>query len=343
MKILYGVQGTGNGHLSRARMMAQHLRAADIDVTYLFSGRARERYFDMEAFGEFLCLRGFTFAVKSGTVNTLSTVLANNVFQFIADVRRLDVSPYDLIVTDFEPVTAWAGRLQKKKVIGVGHQYAFAHDVPMEGDGPVARFLLQYFAPVDLGFGLHWSDFGQNILPPIINPALQRIPGPANKIVVYLPFEDQAIITDLLHQIGNFDFFQYAPDLVDTDVGNVKLRKTCHDGFKRDLCTASAVICNAGFELVSECIHLGHRVLVKPLKNQMEQLSNARAITELNLGQRMDTLNVECIRDWLHSCSDHAADNAVGYPDVAKSICAWLVSEAPSGIEDLSRELWRRP
>ncbi|MBP7664242.1 MAG: glycosyltransferase, partial [Shewanella sp.] len=39
MRILYGVQGTGNGHLSRARVMAKALMKQDIEVDFLFSGR----------------------------------------------------------------------------------------------------------------------------------------------------------------------------------------------------------------------------------------------------------------------------------------------------------------
>jgi UDP:flavonoid glycosyltransferase YjiC (YdhE family) len=37
MKILYGVQGTGNGHISRARLMADAFsRRNDVEVDYLF-------------------------------------------------------------------------------------------------------------------------------------------------------------------------------------------------------------------------------------------------------------------------------------------------------------------
>ena len=32
MKLLYGVQGTGNGHISRARMMAKHFSEKKIVV-----------------------------------------------------------------------------------------------------------------------------------------------------------------------------------------------------------------------------------------------------------------------------------------------------------------------
>jgi len=69
MKILYGIQGTGNGHISRARMLARHFQKTNIDVTYLFSGRDRDDFFDMEIFGDFICVRGLTFYSIDGAVS----------------------------------------------------------------------------------------------------------------------------------------------------------------------------------------------------------------------------------------------------------------------------------
>ena len=38
MKLLYGVQGTGNGHIARARIMAAALsQCSDIDVDFVFT------------------------------------------------------------------------------------------------------------------------------------------------------------------------------------------------------------------------------------------------------------------------------------------------------------------
>ncbi|MGL5401221.1 MAG: glycosyltransferase family protein, partial [Plesiomonas shigelloides] len=51
MKLLYGIQGTGNGHLSRARELVPALRAQGIRVDVLCSGRAADAYFDMQVFG----------------------------------------------------------------------------------------------------------------------------------------------------------------------------------------------------------------------------------------------------------------------------------------------------
>jgi uncharacterized protein (TIGR00661 family) len=49
---------------------------------------------------------------------------------------------------------------------------------------------------------------------------------------------------------------------------------------------------NAGFELASEAMFLGKKILVKPLAGQMEQLSNALVIDSLELGMVMKRLNI---------------------------------------------------
>ena len=122
MKILYGVQGTGQGHVSRSRAMAEALQEWPVDVTWLFSGRPREALFDMEVFGDFEHRRGLTFVCQGGRINKWATLRQNNVVQFLQDVRQLDVSHYDVIVTDYEPVSAWAARRAGKRVVGIGHQ-----------------------------------------------------------------------------------------------------------------------------------------------------------------------------------------------------------------------------
>ena len=64
MNILYGVQGTGQGHISRARAMAAALHRHGVTVTWLFSGRSRQALFDMDCFGDFQHRRGLTFATR---------------------------------------------------------------------------------------------------------------------------------------------------------------------------------------------------------------------------------------------------------------------------------------
>jgi len=348
MKILYGIQGTGNGHISRARMLARHFQKTNIDVTYLFSGRDRDDFFDMEIFGDFICVRGLTFYSIDGAVSYKKTLLNNNFFQFMSDVISLDVTSYDLIITDFEPVCAWAGKLCGAQTIGIGHQYAFNHNIPRAGDNPLTRSIMRHFSPASISMGLHWDHFGNNtILPPIIDTehaALTNeqcgIGKAVKKILVYLPFENQDAVQKLLLPHKDYCFTVYAAQNTDQDLGHIALRKTCLNGFKRDLAASDGVICNAGFELISECLHLGLPILTKPQSGQMEQQSNAAALQQLNYAVTMQALDADIIQQWLGTI-DNATPSMI-LPDVAKQIVDWLHAGQTESVEQLSEGLWRK-
>lgn len=335
MKILYGVQGTGNGHISRARKMAAYLHARGADVTYLISGRERERLFDMEVFGDFEHRRGLTMVQQNGAVLYWPTARQTHPLEFLGDVRRLDVRGYDLVISDFEPVTAWAARMAGKTCIGIGHQYAFHAAIPRARGNVAANLVMQWFAPVDIPIGLHWHHFDTDILPPIIDTELQRTDN--RHVLVYLPFERQETVTGMLNQLDGYRFVQYSPDLVDSEQGNVELRKTNLNGFRSDLRKATAVICNAGFELVSECLHMGIPTLVKPVKGQMEQQSNALALQQLGWGSAMPELTVARLREWLQR--EHRI-TPIHYPDVAAALADWVLEGDWHDQEMMRDMLW---
>ncbi|WP_287831327.1 glycosyltransferase family protein, partial [Idiomarina sp.] len=125
MRILFGVQGTGNGHLSRCHTLSKWLNHYAVDVDYLISGREPSRLFDMGAFGDYQWRQGLSFATQNGRVDYLNSYRNNSFKQFWSDVKTLDLSAYDLVLTDYEPVTAWAAKRAKKQCIGIGRQYAF--------------------------------------------------------------------------------------------------------------------------------------------------------------------------------------------------------------------------
>ena len=130
LKILYGVQGTGKGHISRTHMMAKSFQQYKVDVTYLFSGREEDQFFDMEIFGNYLYRKGFTLHVNKEQIDVISTVRKNSLFRLVSDIRQIDLSGYGLVLYDFEPVTDWATRLQNNPILGTGHQYAFGPNTP---------------------------------------------------------------------------------------------------------------------------------------------------------------------------------------------------------------------
>ncbi|MGB5324161.1 MAG: MJ1255/VC2487 family glycosyltransferase [Pseudomonadales bacterium] len=342
MKILYGVQGTGNGHISRARMMAKHFTKLGVEVDYLFSGRAADKYFDMEPFGDYQVKKGLTFHSKNGEVSYLRTALVNNLWRFFRDVASLELQAYELVISDFEPVTAWAAKLSRKPVLGIGHQYAFGKQTPVAGANPIARIVMRLFAPANPVIGLHWKRYQPDILPPIVDTSLKRSlrQGDKPEIVVYLPFENQASVIQFVSGFDDFRFLVYSPELKNEDVGSIGLRKTCVGGFRRDLQSASGVISNSGFELISECLHLGLPVLTKPLHSQMEQQSNAKSLRIEGHATVMETLHRSTLRRWLDSLEVKPPRY---YPDIAEAIAKWIYEGRRSSIEALSLALWRQP
>ncbi len=324
MKIFYGVQGTGNGHITRARAIAPKLKAAGADVTWLFSGRPRAELFEMEPFGDYQWRAGLTFQTRHGNVHYLNTALRNDLVRFVSDVLSLDLRGYDRVVTDFEPVTAWAARRQGIQTVGIGHQYAFGLDIPKAGADFMGTQVLKYFAPATVGIGVHWHHFNAAILPPIIETSLPAVPRQTGKIIVYLPFEDISDILKLLKPFAAYEFHVYHPGgavPASGKTGHIQIKGLSRHGFQADFADCGGVLCNAGFELPSEALHHGKKLLVKPLHGQMEQLSNALGLETLGLGRVMQELDAVKLATWL--AEDHP--RCLGFPDVAGAVADWLL------------------
>lgn len=336
MKIFYGVQGTGNGHITRARVMAKELQNAGIETVFQFTGRPADKFFDMDVFNGYQVRTGLTFNTNKGQVSYLKTARDVKPITFMKDIKTLDLRGYDQVITDFEPVTAWAARKQKKPVLGIGHQYAFNYPIPRAGSDPIANQVMKYFAPADIGVGLHWHHFGQPILPPIIETpdVPQRIIK--NKIVVYLPFEDQQSVINQLANFKDFEFHIYSPEVAVSNVANITCNPLSRDGFQNDLYDCAGIISNAGFELASEALQLGKKILVKPLQSQMEQISNAAALKELGYGHTMKAINIPAIENWLHD--NHAIH--ITYPNVAKILVQWLQDGMPKMDAGFIENVW---
>lgn len=338
MKILYGVQGTGNGHLTRARAMAPALARQGVGVDWIFSGRDKSDFFDMQDFGDYRCCKGLTLQVHKGKVSIAKTVLTSNLVQLRQDIRALNVRDYDLVVTDFEPVSAWAARLAGVPSVGISHQNAFHYPIPKRANNPLIQQLMRYFAPVQQAVGVHWHHFGQPLLPPIVEPSHQPVSRVPGKILVYLPFQPLQEIIDLLKPVADCDFYIYHKESDGSSQDRLQFRRFSREGFQQDLHSCEGVISSAGFELPSEALQLGKKLLVEPLAGQMEQQSNALALDKLGLASTSRSLTPQQVLAWLHQPSPAA----IHYPDVAAALAAWIASGRAQSLSALSRDLWQQ-
>ena len=337
MRILYGVQGTGNGHLTRARIMAKALAAAGVQVDWVFSGRPKEKFFDMEAFGDYQVYRGLTFATQSGKILYVKTAMTSNLWQLYQDTKKVNVDGYDFIINDFEPVSAWAAKQAGKKVIGISHQNAFFYDIPKQGGNIFVEWFMRNFAPVTLPIGLHWHHFNQPILPPLVEPSQYANEFTLGHHLVYLPFAGLADILPQLRQFPDYHFYVYQPVPEAFDEGHIHVRPFSREGFQQDLHRCEGVICSTGFELPSEALQLGKKILTQPVAGQMEQKSNALALQKLGYASVTKELSVEAIGKWLTL----PKPDPIPYPDVSQALVKWLMETGGENIQQLQKELWQ--
>ena len=211
MKILYGVQGTGNGHITRSSILIPILRDMGHEVEVIISGRNNTNFFDIEFLKPFEIKKGITFITSKGEVKIIKTALDLSPIEFIKDVRGRDLNNIDLVISDYEPITAWIAKLKNKTSMGIAHQYAFKYNIPIFGDNFFTRFIMNNLAPVEIELGIHWYHFNQPLLPPII-PSFkkyQNIKNEKGKILVYLPFESLNEIIEFIKPFKKFNFVVY--------------------------------------------------------------------------------------------------------------------------------------
>lgn len=336
MKILYGVQATGNGHITRARVMAPALAQEGVEVDFLFSGREPDKLFNMEPFGEFEIRKGLTFSVTDGKVDRWASLTQNNIFQLIRDIRKLDLEEYDLVISDFEPITAWAAKLQKKPCIGIAHQYAFNYPIPGPGIGWMMMPMIRFFAPVKQAVGLHWHHFDGPILPPLIETQPYPITQQKGVILVYLPFENREQIRQWLMPFDDFEFHVYCDISAAEDEGHILWRPLSRERFRRTQACCDGVIANCGFGLASELLQAGKKLLTKPLAGQPEQVSNAAVLEHLGLAEVFHRLEAEQFYRWV----GQASPEPLVYPDVAATLARWIRGGCEQSATELARELW---
>jgi len=301
-------------------LLAPYLRQAGITACYLLSGRPREDLFDVGEFGHFEHRDGLTFCFENGRLKYWRTLIHNQKKRFIRDLNAMDLSEFDLVISDYEPITAWAAKLQSKPSIGLGHQYAFEYNIPRVKTRLPTELFLRHLAPTDHSLALHWRRYTCHMLPPMVDVISQIKVTESNKILVYLPFEDLTSVRRLLAQFDGYRFYLYHPDIKSSSVEQVVLRAPSRTTFAQDLKSCTGVICNAGFELPSEALHFGKKLWVKPLSGQPEQMSNALALRQLGLAESADHLSYKALCHWLENGNRVQAH----FPNVPEAIAQWL-------------------
>jgi uncharacterized protein (TIGR00661 family) len=322
--ILYGVNGEGSGHSTRAKEVISHLERAGHTVHVVSFDRGLRNLKDDFEVTE---IYGLRFAYVNDRVRYRRTVGKNllTVPQAARSLRRLlrqvDDWGVELVITDFEPLSCRVAHRRRLPLISIDNQHCLVNaeiSYPREyrRQAAAAKLVTRLMTP---GAGAYLAiSFFQPpvrskrtwIFPPILRrEVLDARPTTGEHVLVYVT-SPSAKLAELLRGIRG-RFLLYGFDREGED-GNLTFKKPTLGGFLRDLASCRAVIANAGFSLVSEALYLGKSYLAYPVKRQFEQVFNAYYVDKMGYGAWWDELNKERIESFLFNL-DGYREKLAGY------------------------------
>jgi uncharacterized protein (TIGR00661 family) len=319
MKILYAIQGTGNGHISRAReMVPLYAKHAEVDV--LISGSQQEVTLGFPIKYRMRGL-GFVFG-KNGGVDIKATILQARFWRYLRDVYQVPVQQYDAVINDFEPVTAYAAAVHHIPCIAVSHQAAFLSPLTPRAAGkdPFAEWLLKHYAPVSDKIGMHFDKYDSFIETPVIRREIREL-EPLNNghYTVYLPAYADKILIKHMTQVKDIHWEIFSKHtLSQYRVDNVTIKPVNNDNYLLSLAHSQGLLTGGGFEAPAEALYLGKKVMVIPMSNQYEQRCNAQALEPKGIPviHKVGDNFYEQLRDWTKQPHPKKED----YPDNAEKI-----------------------
>lgn len=287
MKILYGIQLTGNGHISRSTIIINKLKSLGHQVDVVTSGSGSNLLLPNVKYK----FNGLTLQYTKGKINWIKTILKSKLIRLIKDIK-LDACQYDLVISDFEPISAWSAKLSGVKSISICNQMSI---VINDSKWNISKVFIKYFAKCDHLIGLDYIP-SDNIFQPICDIPMDKVELD-NFYLVYLPYINNE---DLLNILSGDNFKIYTNQDV-TSKGNIQFKKVNKDEFTLDLIRCRGVITNSGFSTTSEALILNKKLWSIPITGQYEQEINAQKLLEM--GVYTDKLNKSNLFNWLHNSS----------------------------------------
>ncbi len=305
MKILYAIQGTGNGHLSRAREIIPVMRRyAEVDL--LVSGTQSEVALPWPLTYQY---KGFSFCYnRKGGVSVIKSFRDNFTSQLIREIRSVPVEQYDLVVNDFEPVSAWAARNKGVPCVAMSHQAAYlsAKSPRPEKKDRFGEMVLKHYAPSQRAIGFHFEAYDDFIHTPVIRSEVRALTATQEGFfAVYLPAYRDPLLIRYLSEIPEAEwliFSRYTKE-AHRPAPNIRVVPVHNESFLQAMAQCQGMLTGGGFETPAEAMFLGKKVFAIPVKGQYEQQCNAAALAQMGCptAPKLSLETVEKLKTWVES------------------------------------------
>lgn len=311
--ILYGVNGEGAGHSTRAKEVLTHLVSHGHRVHVASFDRGLQNLkqgFDVTE------IYGFRFAYVNNRVRYKRTIARNliTVPQATRSLRSLnaliDDAGIDLVITDFEPLTCHVGHKRGLPVISIDNQHCLTNAVvsypkQYRRDAAAAKIVTKLMTPranaylVISFFTAPLRKRNTFLFPPLLRQEiLNATPTVGDHVLVYVTSPAPALAKLLNSVRCRFIAYGFGREGAD---GNILYKKPSLEGFFSDLVSSRAIVANSGFSLVTEALHLGKPYLAVPVSHQFEQIFNAYWLEKSGYGGYWEELNKERVESFLYN------------------------------------------
>jgi uncharacterized protein (TIGR00661 family) len=294
MNILYAIQSDGMGHAMRSKQIIDVLKKKHT-VIVATTARAKE-IFDKKQ--RIIDIAQVHFHYQKNTVSYTKTTLQviKNLPAIIRSVNQIRQillqEKIDVVITDFEPICAYAAKIQRIALIEIDNiksipylkdtQFSWRRYINILTStilvpNPTELIITSDFTPQKKPQNIHWVSS-------ILRPQITTLkPTATNIILIYQTSHtnDEQLITTLNQTPYEYVYYGCPTN---EKRGNVLCKTFNQTEFLESMAQAKAIICNGGYTVVSEAMYLKKPLFICPIKHQYEQELNGKYIQQLAIG-----------------------------------------------------------
>jgi uncharacterized protein (TIGR00661 family) len=330
MRILYGVTGEGMGHATRSKVTCEHLVGSGHDVKIVVSGRAHA--FLAKSFPDVVEIKGLSIKYVDNRMDRDGT-LAHNILAAPGLVTA-NVNTYfdrvakfapQAVITDFDSFAYLFAKRHRLPILSIDNQQIISRcklgKFAKQG-AKVDYQMTKAFVRAKLPACDHYVvttffyppirpkyEKDTTLVPPILRRSILEAKKKAHAgdhVLVYQTSASDTKLVDELNRVRSAKFVVYGLRK-NAKQGNCTLKEFSEEGFVEDLAGARAVVANGGLSLIGEAVYLGKPIFSIPVRNQYEQLLNARYLEELGYGLGAEKIEADVLRLFLDETPKYAA------------------------------------
>jgi len=322
VRIVYGCNSQGQGHLSKAATMVPLLESRGHDVRVISSGPRPPSIYQ---FTWHRHLPGLPYVLCDGKTNHWQTVrnwarTLPGTISSLMDLKRMiqDFEPH-LIISDFEPMTASPLLQAKCDVVSMCRQVALLDpNVPLPpGESLQRRIAGTMIRTFTMGatryHGFHYSPDSHRCIPPVIREGLMRMPVVNGKHLFIYNYHhtgkgeiDRLLSWSKRNQIP-VRAYGFPGEIARGLHGDVLMQPSDRHQMMVDLATCRAAIVTSGLTTPLEAFLLQKPVVTVPLEDQWEQYTNSWHLELAGMAKMATTWDYDAALDLPAPTSDHPA------------------------------------